>query len=175
MRALPYVVLPTLLFYAVQVVVQGDVSGRADAKALVLAGAFILFIPFQSAAEEILFRGLLPQWFAAWKAPAWLAYGLATILFVLGHAYNWVGLIDILIFGLCASLLAHKLGGLEVPILIHVANNVTFFVLGACGLFDLNSETVSWSATLLSSALTTVITVLVLNDRKLVDIASAHR
>lgn len=85
----------------------------------------VLIVPLQSAAEEYIFRGLIPQMIGTWlRSPLWGVL-LATPLFVLGHGYDWVGLIEIAVFALCLGYLTWKSGGIEIPVLIHASNNVT--------------------------------------------------
>ena len=64
----------------------------------------------------------------------WLRWPLIGILvpvplFVLGHGYSWLGQIDMAVFALAMGLLAWKTGGLEIPILLHAANNWTLFAI----------------------------------------------
>lgn len=126
----------------------GDpVALSMTARALVLAGLIVFVVPFQAAAEELLFRGLIPQIAGAWGAPAWLAYAIPIPLFVLGHEYNWIGLIDIAVFAAAVSLLTHRSGGLELAIGLHAANNTIFFLAGAFGLADLNATDIGLGET----------------------------
>lgn len=95
----------------------------ASTLAWILAFA-ALIVPLQAAAEEYVFRGLIPQMIGTWlRSPLWGVL-VATPLFVLGHGYDWVGLIDIAAFALCAAYLVWKSGGLELSILMHASNNV---------------------------------------------------
>ncbi|MDO4260215.1 MAG: type II CAAX endopeptidase family protein [Actinomycetaceae bacterium] len=90
----------------------------------------ILFVPFQAAAEEYVFRGWAMQTLGGWGAPAWLALILPVILFTAGHVqYGWIGMTDVAVFGLCAAWLTVRTGGLEAAIAFHVLNNLTAFAL----------------------------------------------
>ena len=93
----------------------------------------LLLVPFQAAAEEYVFRGLLMQALGSWVAFPLLALVLPTLLFTLGHLYDIWGLIDVAIFGLVAAWLTWRTGGLEAAIALHVANNVVVFLVLASG------------------------------------------
>lgn len=94
----------------------------------------LLIVPFQSAAEEYLFRGYLMQLVGSWSRFAIVPIVVSTPLFVAGHAYELWGLLDVGIFGLTAAILAIRTGGLEAGIAAHAANNVVLFILDALGM-----------------------------------------
>ena len=89
----------------------------------------IVLAPLQSAGEEFAFRALPMQMLGTWLRWPLIGIVLPVPLFVLGHGYNWVGQIDIAAFALMMGLLAWKTGGLEIPILLHAANNWTLFAI----------------------------------------------
>lgn len=99
----------------------------------------VLLVPFQAAAEEYVFRGVLVQALGSWLPQrAWagvIVVLVPTGLFVLGHGYGLWGLADVGAFGLAAMWLVLRTGGLEAAIALHVANNVTIFAVQATGLF----------------------------------------
>lgn len=107
-----------------------DVSAPPMGASLIAVYAVIVLVtPLQCAAEEYVFRALPQQLLGTWlRSPAW-GILLPIPLFVLGHEYGWVGQIDIAVFALCMGLLAWKTGGIELPILVHTANNLTLFLL----------------------------------------------
>lgn len=89
----------------------------------------VLLVPLQAAAEEYAFRALPMQALGTWlRSPLWGIF-LPVPLFVVLHGYDRVGQIDVAVFAIAAGLLAWKTGGLELPILVHVANNWTLFIL----------------------------------------------
>lgn len=89
----------------------------------------LLIVPLQAAGEEYAFRALPLQVFGTWlRSPLW-GILLPVPLFMVGHGYHWVGQIDIALFAIAMGALAWKTGGLELPILLHVANNWTIFML----------------------------------------------
>jgi membrane protease YdiL (CAAX protease family) len=103
---------------------------------LVLA---LVLVPFQAAAEEYVFRGLLMQTVGSWlKHPAF-AIVLPVPLFVFGHTYDALGMIDIAAFGLVAGWLTWRTGGLEAAIALHIVNNCAIAALGAVRLVDSNA------------------------------------
>lgn len=99
----------------------------------------LLGIPFQAAAEEYVFRGLLMQAVGAWlRHPAW-AVLLPIPLFTIGHGYDVLGLVDVSAFALAAGWLTWRTGGLEAAIGLHVVNNAVLVAFGAFGVVDLNA------------------------------------
>ena len=165
--ALPSIVAIHVLGYTVVLLISDTGKFTLNTSALIALGLTIFFVPLQAAAEEVLFRGFLPQILGSSRFPAWAAYALPSVVFVAGHTYNSIGLIDIAVFAACMSALAHKFGGLEIPIAIHVVNNVLFFLLGAVGLLDVDDETVTWATTLLSSSITLAATAWVMLSPKM--------
>jgi len=93
----------------------------------------LLIVPFQAAAEEYVFRGILMQTLGAWVRWAPLAIVLPTILFAFGHIYDVWGLLDVAAFGLAAAWITWRTGGLEAGIVMHTVNNVVLFLLLASG------------------------------------------
>ncbi|MGP9845374.1 lysostaphin resistance A-like protein [Brachybacterium sp. 107] len=89
----------------------------------------LLLAPLQCAGEEVAFRALPMQVLGTWLRWPLLGILVPVPLFVLGHGYNWVGQIDIALFAIVMGLLAWKTGGLEIPILLHTANNWTLFAI----------------------------------------------
>ncbi|MFC7455972.1 CPBP family intramembrane glutamic endopeptidase [Brachybacterium sp. GCM10030267] len=89
----------------------------------------LVLAPLQSAGEEYAFRVLPLQVLGTWLR--WPVIGiLAPVpLFVLGHGYTGLGRVEIALFAVVMGLLAWKTGGIEIPVLLHVANNWTLFVI----------------------------------------------
>lgn len=88
-----------------------------------------LLAPLQSAGEEHAFRSLPQQALGTWlRHPVW-GILLPVPLFVLGHGYDLLGQVGIGIFAVAMGLLAWKTGGIELPILLHAANNTTLFAI----------------------------------------------
>ncbi len=101
---------------------------------LALAVVILLTTPLQAAGEEYFFRGWLSQWIGSWLRWRWLAVVVPAVvtalLFALAHGTQnpWL-FADRLVFGLVASLLAWRTGGLECAVALHVANNLLAFGL----------------------------------------------
>lgn len=114
----------------------------------------VALTPLQCAAEEYVFRGVPMQVFGTWlRSPLW-GILVPVPFFVLGHGYDWVGQIDLAVFAICMGLLAWKSGGLEIPIVIHTANNLTLFLLAPFSPSSLEQGAVDPVALLLSLPLT---------------------
>lgn len=97
---------------------------------VIIAWLLVLVLaPLQCAGEEFAFRALPMQLFGTWLRWPLIGILVPVPLFVLGHGYNWVGQIDIALFAIVMGLLAWKTGGLEIPILLHTANNWTLFAI----------------------------------------------
>lgn len=133
--------------------------GRREALLLV---AFVVLVPLQAAAEEYVFRASLPQILGQWNAPAWLCYILPAIGFVASHVYNWVGLVDIAIFALCAALLTWRTGGVEAAIMLHAVSNTVVFSYGAIGVSNPGETEIAFSEMAVSSLITLGATALLL-------------
>ncbi|MFD2792984.1 type II CAAX prenyl endopeptidase Rce1 family protein [Promicromonospora vindobonensis] len=101
---------------------------------LALAAVMVLTTPLQAAGEEYFFRGWLSQWIGSLLRWRWLAIAVPAIvtafLFALAHGSQspWL-FADRLVFGLIASLLVWRTGGLEIAVALHAANNLLAFSL----------------------------------------------
>lgn len=99
-----------------------------------VALVILLTTPLQAAGEEYFFRGWVTQLVGAWCRPAWLAVVLPMLisatLFALAHGTQnpWL-FADRFFFGIVASLLVWRTGGLECAVALHVVNNL--FAFGA--------------------------------------------
>lgn len=104
----------------------------------------VLLVPFQAAAEEYAFRGLLVQALGSWLPRRWwsrvLVVAIPTALFVAGHVYDPWGLADVGTFALAAMWLTLRTGGLEAAIALHVANNVGIFLMLASGVLGSTAQ-----------------------------------
>lgn len=112
-----------------------DFSVSAAITSMVLV---LFLVPFQAAAEEVVFRGAFLQVLGSWMRSPWIAIGISTVAFAAGHIYDIWGLLAVGIMGLVAAWLTWKTGGLEAAIAIHILNNFAAFGVMASG-FD--SET----------------------------------
>ncbi|QIN28766.1 CPBP family intramembrane metalloprotease [Brevibacterium luteolum] len=116
------------------------VSSDWDAYAPLPAGMTIFYLvvvllttPFQAAAEEYVFRGVIQRIAGSWvRGPIpslILGTAVSSVLFAAAHMAGdpWL-ILYYWLFGVFLSLLAHYSGGLEEPIVIHAINNVALFV-----------------------------------------------
>ncbi|HEV7742639.1 MAG TPA: type II CAAX endopeptidase family protein [Pseudolysinimonas sp.] len=127
---------------AIGFLVPGLISGEWPAPPatelgqFLLCGAIILVLtPFQAAAEEYVFRGLLPQAIGSWVRFFPVGAVVSTLGFAALHAYDFWGLVDVFLFGFAASLVVWRTGGLEAGIAYHSVNNIASFLLLASGVF----------------------------------------
>jgi membrane protease YdiL (CAAX protease family) len=145
-----------VLFFAASFLIPpvgiGTVDGPATATLTGLLLVILITTPLQSAAEEIGFRGYLTQVTASWFArplAGTLIAGLATAtLFALAHGGQEPALfLDRFAFGLIASWLVWRTGGLESSIALHMANNlVSLGWTAATGSIEasLTTSTLDW-------------------------------
>ncbi|MDN5821179.1 MAG: CPBP family intramembrane metalloprotease, partial [Brachybacterium sp.] len=128
-----------LVVVPVYLLVNGVVNLILEREAIVVpqlgAGVLLAWLlalvlsPLQCAGEEFAFRALPMQMLGTWLRWPLLGILLPVPLFVLGHGYSWMGQIDIALFAIVMGLLVWKTGGLEIPILVHTANNWTLFAI----------------------------------------------
>ena len=121
----------------------------------------LILAPIQTWGEEIVFRGLLMQAFGSWFKIPVLAVILQAIPFTLMHPYNFIGMLDILVYGLLYGIVAWKTKGLEASMAMHAANNTLFMVLLGVGLYFFGKDT-SLEMFLLNAIFTGIITAIVL-------------
>jgi len=102
------------------------------AKFIPLVLLSLLFIPIQTAYEELLFRGYFTQGIAAWTKNRWAAIIIPALLFGLMHSFNpevkeygfWVAMPQYVIFGLLFGLMTILDDGMELAMGAHAANNI---------------------------------------------------
>jgi membrane protease YdiL (CAAX protease family) len=129
-------------------------AGRPAMPVMLVLTLFL--VPLQSAAEEYVFRGYLMQTIGGWLRHPAFAILLPIPLFVLGHDYELLGMVDIAFFAAAAGWLTWRTGGLEAAIALHVVNNVSIFGLGSFGLADPNATTLGPVDLVLSILMITV-------------------
>lgn len=126
--ALAVQVVATLVLFAID----GFPSGVGTNVVWLLVVVF-LTTPLQAAGEEYFFRGWLTQsigsWIPAALVSALVTAALASTLFAIAHGSQNVWLfLDRFAFGVLASYLTWRTGGLEAAIGTHTVNNVVVFV-----------------------------------------------
>lgn len=112
--------------------IDGFPSGVGTNVAWLLAVVF-LTTPLQAAGEEYFFRGWMTQsigsWIPAALVSALVTAAIASTLFAMAHGSQNVWLfLDRFAFGVLASYLTWRTGGLEAAIGTHTVNNVVVFV-----------------------------------------------
>ena len=99
---------------------------------------WLVVVPLQCTAEELVFRGYLAQTIGRWlKHPAW-AILLPVPLFVLGHTYDVWGQVSVGIMAVTMGVVTWRTGGLEAGIALHTVNNMVVTAMGMVGLADMN-------------------------------------
>ena len=107
----------------------GEIDAPPTGTLVGLLVVILLTTPLQSAGEEVGFRGYLSQavasWFARPLAGTLVAGAVSATLFALAHGGQAPALFtDRFAFGVVASWLAWRTGGLEASIALHAANNL---------------------------------------------------
>ncbi len=111
----------------------GRPSGEAETESVVLLAIVLLTTPLQAAGEEYFFRGWVTQAIGSLVARAALgavvAGAVSALLFALAHGGQDPALFaDRFAFGVLASWLTWRTGGLEAAIAAHTVNNIVVFV-----------------------------------------------
>jgi hypothetical protein len=104
---------------------------------LVLAVISVMFIPFQAAFEEVLFRGYLMQGFAALLRNRWFPVVMTSVLFGLMHSLNpevkEFGFLTMMpqyiLFGLIFGVITIMDDGIEAAMGAHSANNIFLCIM----------------------------------------------
>jgi uncharacterized protein len=118
------------IFYAIN---PGNFQFRFQAASFIpLALISLLFIPFQSGFEEVLFRGYLAQGTAALTRSRWLAILIPSVLFALMHVANpevaefgfWLTMPQYFLMGAALGVISTLDDGIELAIGAHAANNI---------------------------------------------------
>lgn len=157
------------LTFAIPPVGVGDIHPPAPSRLVALLAVIALTTPLQSAGEEFGFRGYLTQAICSLVSRpgvATVVAGLVTAaLFALAHGTQdpWL-FSDRLVFGLVASWLAWRTGGLEAPIALHAANNLVSLGYSAVeGTLSasLNASSADWQYVVLDVVMMLVFAVIV--------------
>lgn len=105
---------------------------NASSALAVLVLVSVLFIPFQSALEEILFRGYLMQGFGVLVSYRWFPLAMTSVLFGLMHGFNpevkefgfFTMMPQYILFGLIFGIITVLDDGIETAMGAHIANNI---------------------------------------------------
>jgi uncharacterized protein len=97
----------------------------------------VLFIPFQAAFEEVLFRGYLMQGFTAMVRNRWFPLIMTSVFFGLLHAFNpevkefgfFTMMPQYIVFGLIFGIITILDDGIEASMGAHTANNIFLCIM----------------------------------------------
>jgi membrane protease YdiL (CAAX protease family) len=97
----------------------------------------LIFVPFQAAFEEVLFRGYLMQGSAVLTGNRWLPIVITSMLFGLMHAFNpeveefgfFIMMPQYILFGLIFGIITVLDDGIEAAIGAHAANNIFLCII----------------------------------------------
>jgi len=104
---------------------------------IILIVITILFIPFQAAFEEVLFRGYLMQGFTAVMKNRWFPLVMTSLMFALMHAFNpevrefgfYTMMPQYIVFGLIFGVITILDDGIEAAMGAHTANNIFLCIM----------------------------------------------
>jgi membrane protease YdiL (CAAX protease family) len=104
---------------------------------IILIVITILFIPFQAAFEEVLFRGYLMQGFASILKNRWFPLIMTSLMFGLLHAFNpevkefgfYTMMPQYIVFGLIFGTITILDDGIEAAMGAHTANNIFLCIM----------------------------------------------
>ncbi|MBK6874843.1 MAG: CPBP family intramembrane metalloprotease [Kineosporiaceae bacterium] len=155
---------------ALLLALDGDLTWQPESQAGLYAVIVITTTPLQAAGEEYLFRGWLTQAIGAWipraEVGAIVAALVSGTLFALAHGQQdpWL-FADRFVFGLAASWLVWRTGGLEASIAMHGANNVIAFAysVGSGHLEEMLDATTSTPESFVADLVLMVLTAVVLD------------
>lgn len=125
------------LFFYLKIDPSNFSVNNKTASLIVLSIVSVLFIPFQAAFEELLFRGYLMQGFAALVRNRWFPLIMTSLLFGLMHAFNpevkefgfFIMMPQYVTFGLIFGIVTVLDDGIEAAMGAHTANNIFLCIL----------------------------------------------
>jgi uncharacterized protein len=136
--ALVWLVLSAIYFF---IYVKADPSNftllNTSSTLIILIIISLVFIPFQAAFEEILFRGYLMQGFAVLSKNRWVPLLMTSVLFGLMHAFNpevdefgfFTMMPQYILFGLVFGIITILDDGIEAAMGAHAANNIFLCIM----------------------------------------------
>ena len=125
------------LFFYLKLDPSNFTINNRTASLITLSVISVLFIPFQAAFEEVLFRGYLMQGFAALLRNRWFPLIMTSVLFGLLHAFNpevkEFGFLTMMpqyiVFGLIFGIITILDDGIEAAMGAHAANNIFLCIM----------------------------------------------
>ena len=125
------------LFFYLKIDPSNFTLNNKTASLIILSVVSVLFIPFQAAFEEMLFRGYLMQGFAALVKNRWFPLIMTSVLFGLMHAFNpevkefgfFTMMPQYIVFGLIFGIITILDDGIEAAMGAHTANNIFLCIM----------------------------------------------
>lgn len=136
--ALVWFFISALYLIIYQKVDPGNFSINNNSKTLILLILIsLVFIPFQAALEEVVFRGYLMQGFAVIVRKRWFPLVMTSVLFGLLHSFNpevkdfgfFTMMPHYIIFGLIFGVITILDDGIEAAMGAHAANNIFLCIM----------------------------------------------
>ena len=93
----------------------------------------LALVPGFALAQELVFRGFLPQLIGCFVPVAWIGIVASTCFFVALQGNGTWRLVEVGLLGLAAGVLTQRTGGLEAAVALHVAHAVMLLALEAGG------------------------------------------
>lgn len=100
----------------------------------------LAFVPLQTLAEEVAFRGVIMQAIGSWIPSAVLCALLSSVVFAVLHPYDIVGNFSVGAFGFVVGYLVYRTGGLEAAWALHMVNNFYAFTLLSTGVLGVTEQ-----------------------------------
>jgi membrane protease YdiL (CAAX protease family) len=136
--ALVWLILSALYFFTYLKIDPSNFTLQNTSGTLVmLVSISLIFIPFQAAFEEVLFRGYLMQGFTALTRNRWFPLLMTSVLFGLMHAFNpeveefgfFTMMPQYILLGLMFGTITILDDGIEAAIGAHAANNIFLCIM----------------------------------------------
>ncbi len=100
----------------------------------------VLFLFFQTSAEELLFRGYIPQWLSLATRNIWIQGLVVGFAFMVPHMLNpevidlggidyWIGVANYFVIGFALAWISIKSGTIELALGVHFINNIFAFIV----------------------------------------------
>lgn len=122
---IPFGIITAINFYLLHLSGELNFGPKLTGYTVVLICLLFIVIPFQSAAEEYLYRGFIGQTIGHWTKSPILAVLIPIPLFVFSHNYDSWAMLSVAYIALLAGILTWKTGGLEAGIALHAVNNIS--------------------------------------------------
>ena len=100
----------------------------------------VILCPLQCVAEEYFFRGFIMQTIGSWVKFPVVAIIVQSAVFTALHPYNIFGIINIFVFGVIFGVITYITKGLEASCALHIANNMTGFLLTGFGIGTIKKD-----------------------------------